>query len=430
MSIEAHFSREILRLGGVGLNDPEILPGTPLERVQLETFELADDRADALSLDGGQDLVIQGTDLSRAAEEATFIIDGVPVLTEAPRYRLAFLRTNIGIISGYLFEAEGQTYFISQTRQEEVVHLDEIIETSTVRQIEEVGRMACPNFGLFPEGSQLLGNVQFNMVTTLAGTGVSITDAQVTDTDGIRDNGLETGDFVGAEEISATLRLKDGSRLSNVRGLRQVSTLSYGTTVRSHVFEESTLTGVGVTLDDIATVESITFTPHNLTYFELGFKPVLVEPLPDLGTAPYNSAPSHPPSRSPLELSRTSAPTVSPMSQDFNIVRVTADSVTTTTLRGTAGPDIFVLGAQASDGSRDRFRIRDFDVTSDYLVLEQGARVLNSRVRQNNRLVVRLQGDGDLIVMDGVSANEFVVDTDVISVPGSFEFDPNLFTRK
>lgn len=61
MSVLAHFTREIIQLGGVSFTDLQVPAGTPLTRVQLETFELAQNYTDALSLDGEINRVLAGT---------------------------------------------------------------------------------------------------------------------------------------------------------------------------------------------------------------------------------------------------------------------------------------------------------------------------------------------------------------------------------
>lgn len=69
---------------------------------------------------------------------------------------------------------------------------------------------------------------------------------------------------------------------------------------------------------------------------------------------------------------------------------------------GGAGADIFKLSADfASNGQRDRLTIHDFDTSEDMLDLT-GA-LLSSVAVNNGALLLRLTGDGDVIVLRGVT---------------------------
>ena len=87
-------------------------------------------------------------------------------------------------------------------------------------------------------------------------------------------------------------------------------------------------------------------------------------------------------------------------------------------MTGGEGADVFVFGGEASDGTRDRDVIRDYEVGVDAIALEAGAEV--DEIRETSAgLVLRLAGDGDVIYVrgEGLSADQLDIDTQ----------DPGLF---
>ena len=74
---------------------------------------------------------------------------------------------------------------------------------------------------------------------------------------------------------------------------------------------------------------------------------------------------------------------------------------------GGAGADVFVFGGEAADGTRDRDVIRDYEAGVDSIRLEAGAVVADVR-ETSAGLVLRLEGDGDVIYIrgEGLTAGE------------------------
>lgn len=84
------------------------------------------------------------------------------------------------------------------------------------------------------------------------------------------------------------------------------------------------------------------------------------------------------------------------------------------TMIGGAGPDWFVFGAEAENGTRDRDVIQDYEVGLDVIVLEAGAEV--KQITAADDLVsVFLKGDLDVVTVrgDGVSAINLTFTTDL-----------------
>lgn len=361
------------------------------------------------------------------SQEQPFSIDGVEVLSEAPTYRRVFLETNIGTVVGSMFEANDNVYYISRTREEEVAKLNTVVANSRIDQINDVTSISSPRDGIFPPGSKLLTAKQFNKVDNLAGSGTSVTLAEVTDNDQVRDNGIEVGDFVAAstlsfipsEEISATVVLNDGSSLTGVRGLRQGGAFSFGTTVVSHVFEGATLDAAQVSMNDIADVTDVVTIDHDLTWFELGFEETAIEPLLEIVPPSPTNVPN--PTNPPPILAPTPTPISSAPSPTLNVIRVAGGSQT---IRATSSPDFVVVGSQTGNGSREVFTIVDFDPATDFLVLEEGASIRRSRYRRGDLVLLLAGRDRDRVVIDGVPST---VENDIISVEDSFVLDPTLF---
>ena len=87
-------------------------------------------------------------------------------------------------------------------------------------------------------------------------------------------------------------------------------------------------------------------------------------------------------------------------------------------MTGGAGADVFVFGAEAADGARDRDVIRDYEPGVDAIALEAGAAV--AEIRETSAgLVLRLEGDGDAIYVrgEGLVADQLDI---VVQDPGLF----------
>ncbi|MEM1429148.1 MAG: cadherin-like domain-containing protein, partial [Pseudomonadota bacterium] len=69
-------------------------------------------------------------------------------------------------------------------------------------------------------------------------------------------------------------------------------------------------------------------------------------------------------------------------------------------LFGGLGEDVFVFGSEVDNGKRDRGAILDYEVGVDSILLEDGAQIASSR-ESGGRVFLQLEGDGDLITVQG-----------------------------
>lgn len=76
------------------------------------------------------------------------------------------------------------------------------------------------------------------------------------------------------------------------------------------------------------------------------------------------------------------------------------------TLFGGGGADSFVFGNEASDGSRDRDVILDYNPLLDTILLQAGAAV-DDFSELNGRILLKLEGDGDIVIVQGADSLSF-----------------------
>ena len=208
-------------------------------------------------------------------------------------------------------------------------------------------------------------------------------------------------------EVATTVTFNDGSTLDNVLGLFDLTTASFGFSSRQYALDQDALEAVGKTMADVADVDVTAFVDHDLSWEDLGFTPT------------GNSVPAPDPEPEPEP---------DPV---FNVVEGTGgrDRLIGTDgddaiiggagndrLFGGEGEDVFIFGAEADNGLRERDVIRDFNADEDTIVFEEGA-VLRFVEQRGDNLVIRLEGDRDTIV---------VRDAD-IGIVGSFEFTNDSF---
>lgn len=225
----------------------------------------------------------------------------------------------------------------------------------------------------------------------------------LTDTDLIRGNGAgESATFFGFgnTELVATITFTDGTSLSGVNALFGQHA-PYGIGDLFFIFDTAALAAVGKSITDVARVNSWTPTNHSLNWSDFGFSGELPPPPP----------PPPPPV--------------------FNVINGTADAerlVGTAgddlirggdgndRLTGRAGADVFVFGADAGDGTRDRDTITDFNAAEDTIVFEAGATIRFIEQRGTD-LFIQLEGDRDTITV--LNADRGIV--------ANFEFSDGLF---
>jgi len=280
-------TRDIFRLGELGgTGDGFVLAGTSLETVRLTTRESAD-----------------GASFLTTGEAATFAIDGTTILTRAPEFREIRLETNLGRLDGVVFQAGSTAYFIPELPAAALVNASQVAASSPlldpVRSIDTaVVNLDVPGATTFNfTGTQLrVGTNGFQPDEQNISNSITTT---VTDADGIRNNGPETGlnsflrDFF---EVEATFLLTNGRQIT-VDGIQDNRAGSFGSFTRVFHLDQESLAAQGATQEDIARFVSSRQSSNDLTLQELGFSnagPVEtnITVLPDLGiTAPTNEDP-------------------------------------------------------------------------------------------------------------------------------------------
>lgn len=197
-------------------------------------------------------------------------------------------------------------------------------------------------------------------------------------------------------EALTTVFFKDGTALTGVEALYDMVTFKFLESTEYFLLNPDALAGVGKSLADVARVQFDAFVDHDVSWADFGFVPnavVVPDPEPVLN----------------LVQGTNGADRLIGTSGD-DLIRGGAGS---DTLTGRAGADRFVFGADARDGNRTRDVITDFNTAEDMILLESGVQVRSFQERDGN-LIVRLEGDGDTIVIrnadSSILANFVVID--------------------
>ncbi len=215
-------------------------------------------------------------------------------------------------------------------------------------------------------------------------------------------------------ESSVTVYFNDGSILDDVLAIRD-NFLVYGVSTSLFLLEQSKLIEAGKTINDIVEVSVNEAVNHDLNYSDLGF--TLASELPPLEEEPETPSDS--------EENNSSTNTIVGTSGRDNLQGTEEDDVingrggSRDVLTGNNGQDFFVFGSEAGNENKDRDVIVDFDTIDDTLVLENGASIASTTIR-NNSTIIRLAGrDRDTIRLRGVTLDISLIN--VIRTDSIFE---------
>ncbi|WP_240769081.1 calcium-binding protein [Paracoccus liaowanqingii] len=200
-------------------------------------------------------------------------------------------------------------------------------------------------------------------------------------------------------EVLSNITFADGTTLTGVEAVMfgGGSPSSFGLGTSTFLFDTDALAAAGKSVLDVARVNSFTMTDHDLTWFDVGFTQdgvTLPEPERNLtlleGTAGNDT----------LRGTRDDELILGGEGND-RLIGGRGDDVIlggngNDRLTGGLGEDTFVFGADARDGNRDRDVVTDYNAVLDTIVLEAGATIRSSAVRDGG-LLITLDGDGDTI---------------------------------
>lgn len=206
----------------------------------------------------------------------------------------------------------------------------------------------------------------------------------LTDSDLIRgdDAGERATLFTNGSELVSTITFTDGTSLSGVNTLFSQHA-PYGVGELFFLFDTAALAAVGKTINDVARVNSWTPTNHSLNWDDLGFS----------GTPDAPPPPPPPPVLNEINGTAGSDRIIGTSGDDLIRGGDGNDRLT-----GRAGADTFVFGADASDGTRDRDIITDFNAAEDTILFEAGA-VIRFVEQRGTDLFIQLEGDRDSITV-------------------------------
>ena len=189
-----------------------------------------------------------------------------------------------------------------------------------------------------------------------------------------------------------TIIFKDDTSIEQVQGLYDIAIFNYGGANVYYLPDPVALAGVGKTLDDISDIVVGEIFDHDLNWSDLGFSLVDVPEMP---------VPVREPEFNHIVGDDENNRLVGTDGNDI----IDGEGGERDRLIGGRGTDFFVVGADVSNGIRNRDVILDFNVSEDGLMLENGATIRNTRIR-NGSLVITLNGsDRDIIRLRNVTAD-------------------------
>lgn len=273
----------MLRIAGPTVSGGSVVAaGTALTKVGLTT-------SDPETFGGDASTLVARISFPRsAAEDATFLIDGVVLARSVPDLRSVVLPTDNGDVPAVVFTAKGVSYAIPRLNVP-VPAVTRTLTSSTVGRAT-FSSLVTYQYGLLPVGARPRAGATFQECTYRATvTGAGAARYTVYDADAVRGN----ADAVGEElvladlgglpsdnvpvrlptpgtDVVVTMTLRSGT-LTTVRGVRYRTNLSYGQGVTTWALDRTALATAGATVADVTAVVSYAATPHGLTWQDLGF---------------------------------------------------------------------------------------------------------------------------------------------------------------
>lgn len=268
----------------------------------------------------------------------------------------------------------------------------------------------------------MLQEFSANYIRQFTQTGISTTlsveTVTLVDNDLIRGNDAEesVGIFDGTQELVlgvgfvtvndgealTTVFFNDGTALTGVEALYDRITFKFFESTERFLLDTDALVAFGKTLADVTRVQFDSFVDHDLSWADFGFVPT-GEVVPDPEPEPE-----------PVILTLLEG-----TDGRDRLIGTAADELIRggdgdDRLTGNAGADVFVFGADARDGTRDRDVITDFNAAEDSIVLEDGVQIRTWNERNGNLIVTLEGGDRDQIVIQNadvsILANFSVID--------------------
>ena len=202
-------------------------------------------------------------------------------------------------------------------------------------------------------------------------------------------------------EALTTVFFMDGTALTGVEALYDMVTFKFLESTEYFLLDPEALASVGKSLSDVASVQFDAYVDHDLSWADFGFTPT--------GEVAPNAEPEPEPMLTLLEGTDGGDRLIGTAADELIRGGDGDDRLT-----GNAGADVFVFGADARDGTRDRDVITDFNAAEDSIVLEDGIQIRNWIERNGNLIVTLEGGDRDQIVIQNadvsILANFSVID--------------------
>jgi RTX calcium-binding nonapeptide repeat (4 copies) len=386
---------QVLKISGQAIGPSgTIAAGTQLSQARLTTIDFVDSGSsnDGLSFSFGEALSLR--------------VNGVQISSTTPTSYATLVNTNTGSFTALAFVVGNDTYLLPVSGTN-LTGVTNIATNSTLNGAgQAITHIDPASYGLIPENADTYIGQAFTQ-SSFGGQlqSGSLGSMTLHDADGIRGNADSAGEevisggFVQslAREVVATVQLKNGQLLA-VNAWESVVNLSYGQTNASYFFDENALAAQGKTIADVAQVLSSSATDHNLNWEELGFN------FQSEGSGNFTPDPAAPPPPPPPNyITGTNAANTLAGTAGVDVIRGLGGN---DTLRGGADGDFFVFGNETRNGRRDTDVIRDFEVNSDKVIIEDLANVTSiTNIAGGVRIV--FQGDVDRLDVLGTNVSRF-----------------------
>mgnify|MGYP001179667299 CR=1 FL=1 len=381
------------RIDGLELGPNDIIAvGTTLTAVE---FRSVDPDADDFVVTP-RSVIFEGTPnetVLAEAEEIAFFADGEQIASDSPHFEFVSLSTNAGIVFGITFSAGGDTYFLPRN-DFAVDGLAEVTADSRIRANDVSFNQL--DFGLLPAGATAFEGRVFGS-GAIDAPGLGLTRTAINSDDTPFNPGDSTEINPVNAEVLVSLAFSDGSTISGVEAYQSGGITFVNNQVvdtRAFAVDVAAVEASGHGLADItgATFEAVT--SHDLSYADIGFQPV--------GTPSEDDpAPLPDPEEVPTVISGTAGRDVLSGTDGADILIGGAGR---DRLTGKGGADVFVFGADAGNGARERDVITDFDLSEDLIALEQGVRILSFAQDGDDLRLVLGGGDRDQIIVRDADA--------------------------
>ncbi len=403
--------RQILKISGTSYKPGStVAANTTLQAVTLTTIDEVVGPANG----------IDGSYLN-FGELASFRINGTQVLSSVPNFFFTIINTDAGSFRALVFTVGNDTYLLPQAN----VNVGSITHTTAISTLgsQAITSIAPADFGLNPEhANTFTGNIYMEDRSFGQLNGSSIGSFNIYDQDHIRGNADSQGEETAVAnigvspdgtirqngithgvEILATILFKDGTTLTDVKGIESIESGAYYES-DSFIFDSNALAAAHQTLSTIDHVVSVTTTDHALNWEGLGFNLTAIGSAGPLTPDPAPAAPHN-------IINGTARADKLVGTAGIDEINGKAGNDTYT---GGAGGDAFIYGAETHNGIRETDTITDFQVGIDHVVFDIGAASIQGINTIKGGLQIVFTGEHDRLNVYGANLNS-AIDLGIIS---------------